>query len=284
MARQPSTHDMPQDVDPAAYIMHHVRDGYDWEVPGRAGFADHFDLRNVVGNWVVDLGAFQLDLTPTKLTVMVWLSALVLILVLLAGTRKRGAVPKGRLQNMVEMLFLFVRDEIAVKNIGHDGHRYTPYLATCFFFILTMNLLGLIPYSGTATGNLNVTFILAISTFVVTQIAGMRAQGVVGYWSHLVPGGVPLALYPLMIPLEIIGLFTKPFALMMRLFANMLAGHIVIFFLLGLIFFMKTIYVAPMSVALAFAIYFLELFIAFLQAYIFTMLSALFIGMASHAH
>src|SRR5690606_4815293 len=114
------------------------------------------------------------------------------------------------------------------------GKRYTPYLATCFFFILAMNLLGLVPYGATATASLSVTLVLALCTFVMTQVAGMRSQGVVGYWSHLVPSGVPWWLYPLMLPIEFIGLFTKPFALMMRLFANMVAGHIILFFLLGL--------------------------------------------------
>jgi F-type H+-transporting ATPase subunit a len=114
----------------------------------------------------------------------------------------------------------------------------------------------------------------------------MRAQGVVGYWTHLVPGGVPWWLYPIMLPIEIVGLLSRPFALAVRLFANMLAGHIVLFFLLGLIFILSSVAfaVAPVSVLFAIAIYMLELFVAFLQAYIFTMLTALFIGLASHAH
>jgi F-type H+-transporting ATPase subunit a len=112
----------------------------------------------------------------------------------------------------------------------------------------------------------------------------MRAQGVVGYWTHLVPSGVPLVLYPLFIPIELVGLFTKPFALMMRLFANMLAGHIVIYFLIGLIFILKTLLVAPVAIPFAFAIFLLEIFVAFLQAYIFTILSSVFIGLAGHAH
>lgn len=193
-------------------------------------------------------------------------------------------MPKGRLQNVVEALFLFVRDEIAVKNIGHHSERYLPYLATAFFFILSMNLLGIIPYLGSATGNVNVTVVLALCTFVLTQVAGMRAHGVVGYWKQLVPHGVPVWLYPIMIPVEVLGLFTKPFALTVRLFANMVAGHIVIFFLLALIFFLHSYAVAPLSVAFAFGIFLLEIFVALLQAYIFTMLSGLFIGMASHGH
>lgn len=270
--------------DPAAYIMHHVADGFEWELPGSHGIASHVNLKHVFGDWTVHLGGTAIDFTPTKLTVMIWISAILLVGGLLWSMRGRGQVPKGKLQNLVEIFFLFVRDEIAVKSIGHEGHRYTPYLATCFFFIMSMNLLGLIPYAATATGSLSVTVVLATATFLVTQLAGMRAQGAVGYWLHLVPTGVPWWLYPLMIPVEIIGLFTKPFALMMRLFANMVAGHIVLFFLLGLIFFLNTVAVAPVAVGLAFGIFLLEIFVAMVQAYVFTLLSAVFIGMASHAH
>jgi F-type H+-transporting ATPase subunit a len=185
---------------------------------------------------------------------------------------------------VVEAFLLFVRDDIAEKNIGHDGHHYVPYLASAFAFILGMNLLGLIPYGATATGNLSVTVVLAVCTFVMTQIAGMRAQGVGGYWAHLVPAGVPWWLYPILLPIEVIGLFTKPFALMMRLFANMVAGHIVIFFLIGLIFIMHSGAWAGLAIPFAFGIFLLELFVAFIQAYVFTTLSAVFIGLASHAH
>jgi F-type H+-transporting ATPase subunit a len=140
-----------------------------------------------------------------------------------------------------------------------------------------------IPGISTATGNVYTTVVLALFTFAVTQIAGMRAQGVVGYWAHMVPAGVPKWLYPIMLPVEILGLFTKPFALTVRLFANMVAGHIVIYFLLALTL-LLSVYVAPVSVAFALGIYLLELFVALVQAYVFTMLSALFIGMTQHAH
>jgi F-type H+-transporting ATPase subunit a len=174
---------------------------------------------------------------------------------------------------------LFVRDELAIKNIGkEEGPRYTPYLLTAFFFILFMNLLGLFPWMATATGNIAVTCGLALCTFVLTQVAGIRAAGFGGYLAHLT-GGVAPWLWPIMIPVEILGLFTKPFALTIRLFANMLAGHIVIFFLLGLIFMLGHPAVALVSVPFALGIYLLELFVAFVQAYVFTMLSALFIGM-----
>jgi F-type H+-transporting ATPase subunit a len=271
-------------LDPASYIMHHVADGHDWEVPGANGMATDVHLDHVFGKWAVNLGGHEIDLTPTKYTLMLWVAAVLVMAGLWLTTRNRKAVPKGKGQTITETLFLFVRDEIAEKSIGHDGHKYTPYLATCFFFILTLNFVGLIPYAATATGNLNVTVVLALATFLMTQVAGMRAQGVVGYWTHLVPKGVPLWLYPLILVIEIVGLFTKPFALTMRLFANMVAGHIVLFFLLGLVFFLRTPFVGFGSVPLAFAIFLLEMFVAMVQAYIFTLLSAVFIGMASHAH
>ncbi len=212
---------------------------------------------------------------------MMFIGATLLILTFLLGAHrsKTQLVPRGRMANFLEMLVLFVRDEIAIKNIGpEEGPRYTPYLLTAFFFILTLNLLGLVPWMATATGNLAVTGALATITFLLTQVASIRAAGFGGYLAHLT-GGVPWPLWPIMIPVEILGLFTKPFALTIRLFANMLAGHVIIFFLLGLIFIMGSAAWGFVSVPFAFAIYLLEIFVGFVQAYIFTMLSALFIGM-----
>jgi len=180
-----------------------------------------------------------------------------------------------------------VRVELAEKNIGKEkSDEYVPFLATIFFLILVLNLMGAIPYSATATANLAVTGGLALTTFFVTMYAGMKEQGAVGYWAGIVPQGVPGWLYPIMIPVEFLGMLTKPFALMIRLFANMAAGHIVLFFLLALIFLLGSAgaFVAPVSVAFATGMFFLELFVALLQAYIFALLSALFIGMASHPH
>ena len=227
----------------------------------------------------------HIDFSIGKQVVSMWIASALLLLLLAAAVSKRSLVPKG-LYSFIESLVLFIRDEIAVKNIGaHDAHHYVGYLCTAFFFILFNNLFGLIPFPGvgTATSNLSTTVVLAGFTFLLTQIAGMRSQGAVGYWLHLVPSGVPKWLYPLMIPVELLGLFTKPFALTVRLFANMLAGHIVIYFLIALTV-LLTVWVAPVSVAFALGIYMLELFVAFVQAYVFTMLSALFIGMASHSH
>jgi len=291
------------DADIPGYILHHVADStdYEFELPGPlypllGGHNPHVDLAAAfhflrvplkAGACPADphaeasLWAGCLDLVPTKHVLMMWLAAVLLIAVFLIGAQRNKAklVPRGTSANLLEMLVLFVRDEIAIKNIGKaDGPRYVPYLLTAFFFILFMNLLGLIPWMSTATGNLAVTGALALCTFTVTQAASIRAAGFGGYLKHLT-GGVHWALWPIMVPVELLGLFTKPFALTVRLFANMLAGHIVIFFLLGLIFILNHPAVAVVSVPFAMAIYLLELFVAFVQAYIFTMLSALFIGM-----
>jgi len=258
--------------DVASHIFHHVQD----EV------------------WVpIDkyIGPYHIDLSITKHVINMWIAAGILLIVLALVVRKRALIPKGG-YSLVETFVLFVRDEIAVKNIGPHAGRYTSYLCSAFFFILFMNLAGLLPIPAihgkfpgisTATGNLGVTVVLALFTFVLTQIAGMRAQGAGSYWIHLVPGGVPKALFPLMFVIEFFGLFTKPFALTVRLFANMVAGHIVIFFLLALTLLLPIVF-SPVWVAFALGIFLLEMFVALVQAYIFTMLSAVFIGMTQHAH
>jgi F-type H+-transporting ATPase subunit a len=179
---------------------------------------------------------------------------------------------------MMEVLVQFIREEIARPNMGEAGMKYVPYLLTTFFFILIMNLAGLFPYGASATGNVSVTAGLASIAFVMIQVAAIRAQGFGHYLAHLT-GGVHWALWPIMIPIEIIGLFTKPFALCIRLFANMTAGHVVIVSLFGLIFLYKSYVIAPGPVLFAIGINLLELFVAVLQAYIFTMLTALFMGL-----
>ncbi|HYH97823.1 F0F1 ATP synthase subunit A [Hyalangium sp.] len=289
--------------DVAEYIMHHVSDSTEYEfevplsdehkiiplpqifIPLTAGACDvpAGEAAAAGGHGAAHPGLMQgcLDLSLTKHTVMMFLSALLLVgsILIWSNRDKSKLVPRGVGANLFEMLVVFVRDELAIKNIGkEEGPRYVPYLLTAFFFILFMNMLGLFPWMATATGNIAVTCALALLTFILTQVAGIRAVGFGGYLAHLT-GGVAWWLWPIMIPVEILGLFTKPFALTMRLFANMLAGHIVIFFLLGLIFMMNSAAVGLVAVPFAMGIYFLELFVAFVQAYVFTMLSALFIGM-----
>ena len=273
----------------ADVIFEHVEDSYVVEFASPFSHdALSIDLKELqcktLGwNGVVSLGDdASVDLTPTKHTFWMWMAALVLIVMFWISAPKKGSkalVPRG-FAMMLEILVVFVRDEIARANIPDrkEADRYTPFLLNIFFFILMMNFMGLVPYLSSATSNVAVTLALALLTFLITQAAGIRAAGLGGYLKHLT-GGVHPALWPIMIPVEFLGLFTKPFALTIRLFANMVAGHIVIFFLLGLIFILKSAALAVVSVPFAFAIYILEIFVALVQAYVFTMLSALFIGM-----
>jgi F-type H+-transporting ATPase subunit a len=229
------------------------------------------------------VGGLPVDMSVTKHVVFLWCAALILCVVAIAVARRnsRRPVPTG-FGNLFEMMIVFLRDEVAVPNMGTAGLRYMPYLLTTFFFILVMNLLGLIPWGASATGNINVTAGLAIIAFVMIQASAIRAQGFGHYLAHLT-GGVHWALWPIMIPIEILGLFTKPFALCMRLFANMLGGHIVIVSLLGLIFVFGSYVFAIGPVSFVVGINFLELFVAFLQAYIFVMLTSLFMGLGIQA-
>jgi F-type H+-transporting ATPase subunit a len=171
---------------------------------------------------------------------------------------------------------------VILPAMGEKGKQYLPYLLSVFFFILFCNLLGLIPYSATATGNVTVTAALALISLIMIQVSGIRAHGLRHHLHNLVPPGLPVWLLPIMIPVEIMGQFTKPFALCIRLYANMTAGHLVILSFLSLIFIMKSLAIAPISVGFALFINLLELFIAFLQAYIFTLLTSLFMGMSIH--
>jgi F-type H+-transporting ATPase subunit a len=243
---------------------------------------------------VVDVCARHLfvgpiDLGPTKhLGFFVATAVIVIGLIRFALRRYRGGVPTG-IAAAVESVVQFIRDEIAEKNIGHrDGRKFTPLLCSFFFFILTAALLGLMPYCATATGNISVTMGLAIISFLAMQYAGIANYGVIGHFKGIVPPGLPLWLLPIMIPVEILGMFTKPFALMVRLFANMLAGHMVIITLLMLIptmFGVNAILggiIIPISISLSLFIMCLELLVALIQAYIFTLLTAIFIGMYAH--
>ena len=260
-------------------LLHHMKDGRELELPGA-----HVELPELP---TIQVGPLAIDLSITKHVVFLLLAALLLLGlgVTAARSAKKGLAPRG-LRNLLEVIIVFVRDEIAVSNMGPAGLRYLPYLLSTFFLILFMNLFGLIPYGASSTSNISVTAGLAVIAFIMIQLAAIKAQGLGHYLAHLT-GGTPWWLWPIMIPIEIIGLFTKPFALCMRLFANMTGGHIVILALLGFIFLAKSLVVAPVSIAFVVGIYFLELLVAFIQAYIFTMLTALFMGLgmmsAEHA-
>lgn len=224
-----------------------------------------------------------LDFSITKNVVALIVSALLLILILSAvakSYKKYGfGAPKG-ISRFVEPIVIFIRDDIAKSNIGEKKYqKFMPYLLTAFFFIWINNLLGLIPIipgGANLTGNISFTLVMAVFTLILTLINGNKH-----YWQHIfATPGVPKALLPIMIPVEIVGVFTKPFALMVRLFANITAGHIIILSLVGIIFTFKSVAWGGLSVPLALFISVLELLVAFLQAFVFTMLSALFIGAA----
>ena len=232
--------------------------------------------------------AKPLDFSITKNVFSMFLSMFLLFIMFFstaAAYKKRpGQAPKG-FQNLMETLIVFVRDEIAKPNIGVKYAKFLPYLLSVFFFIWINNLIGLIPFfpfSSNLTGNIAFTLVLAVITFVITSVNGNK-----DYWGHILwMPGVPLPLKPLMLVLELIGIFTKPFALMLRLFANITAGHIIILSLVCIIFINQSTNWAALSVPLVVVMSVLELLVAFLQAYVFTLLSALFIGQAveEHAH
>lgn len=253
------------------WIMHHILDG------NKLDFSPFFEIP------LPHLSLFGLDISITKHVVFMWLASILLIVTMIKVSKsyKKSLVPKG-VSNFFEVLIVFVRDEIAKPTIGKGYEKFVPYLLTAFFFILFCNFLGLIPYSATATSNISITASLAVATFIVTQFGGIQKNGFFGYFKGLVPHGVPIPLLPIMAIVEVLGLFTKPFALAIRLFANMTAGHIIIYALISLIFVMQSYFIAPVSIGMALFIYLLEILVALLQAYIFTMLSSLFIGMAVH--
>ena len=224
-----------------------------------------------------------LDLSITKNVLSLFIGVFLILLIMLSTARfykKNGAIaPKG-IAKFIEPLILFVQDDIAKGNIGeHKYKKYVPYLLTAFFFILLNNLLGMVPIlpgGANLTGNISVTLFLAMCTLVLTVFSGNK-----NYWRHIfATPGVPIPILIIMVPIEIIGIFTKPLALMIRLFANVTAGHIIILALISIIFINKSVAWSALSVPMALFISILELLVAFLQAYLFTMLSALFIGAA----
>lgn len=228
-----------------------------------------------------------LDFSITKNVASMMLSALILILIFIPMAKrykKNGiSAPRG-FQGFMEPLILFIKDDIAIPNIGeHKYKKYLPYLITVFFFIWVNNLLGLLPTGANLTGNIAITLTLAVITMLITNFSGNK-----NYWKHIfnTPGvpwwlKIPIPLMPLV---ELVGVIAKPFALMIRLFANITAGHIIVLSLVSLIFIFKTVWISPVSIAFVLFMDVLELLVAILQAYIFTLLSALFIGLAVQEH
>ena len=300
--------------NPTPQILHHIADSYEWHLWGNVSIPLPVILYSE-GNWdifmssafhhgkskvfkgdriykidhhhiIEEQGKKFINLSITKNVASMLLACFLLFFLLLKtskGYKNKKEAPKG-IQGFLEPLILFVRDDIIKSNIGPKYEKYTTFLLTVFFFILINNLLGLTPGAANVTGNISVTFVLSMFTFVIITISANK-----GYWKHLVkPPGTPIPLLPIMIPIEIFGVFTKPFALMIRLFANITAGHIIIFSLISLIFVASNNgenaiagwSVAPISVLFVLFIFLIEILVAFLQAYIFTLLSAVFIGLA----
>lgn len=303
---------------PTEFIFHHIADAYDWhfvtighthvtlplplilysedrgvEVFMSSNFLD--EEHNYVpyrgyaleddGQHLVSLeGRTFYDFSITKNIAAMLLSVIVMLIIFPAAASRYknnpASAPKG-LQSFIEPVVIFIRDEVAIPAIGvHKYQRFMPYLLTVFFFILINNLLGLLPGAANVTGNISITLTLALLTFLITQFSGNK-----NYWKHVFnTPGVPWWLLPIMIPVEIIGLFTKPFSLMVRLFANITAGHIIILSIIGLIFIFESIAVGPVSVLFAAVMNFLELLVALLQAFVFTLLSAIYFGGAVEDH
>ncbi|MFC3560817.1 F0F1 ATP synthase subunit A [Pedobacter jamesrossensis] len=244
---------------------------------------DHVKVVGADGK--IDESASVLDFSITKNVAAMFVAILVILIVFIsvAGSYKKrvGKAPKG-LQSFIEPIVVFVRDDIAKPNIGHKYAKFMPYLLTTFFFILFNNLLGLVPIfpgSANVTGNIALTFVMALGTLLIVNLNGNKY-----YWKHIFLPDVPFWLWPLMVVVEVVGIISKPFALMVRLFANITAGHIIVLSLISLIFIFETLAIAPVSVAFVIFMDVLELLVAFLQAFIFTLLTALFIGMAVEEH
>jgi F-type H+-transporting ATPase subunit a len=274
-------------------ITPHIADSDHLEYPClKYGFACELDLKAVFGDhWY--LPGTQIDVRPTKHVVMLWIAALLSCLVLItaarAHVRHTHAVgrPKGFAAG-IEAMVLYIRNEVALPNLGHHGEGYAPFVMTLFFFILFANLLGLIPYGSTATGNVSVTATLAIITLIVVETAGIRAQGAgylstIFYWNKDLPIVMRVIMFFVMTPVEIVGKISKPFALTIRLFANMTAGHIVVLAFIGLIFTFKSL-ASGAPFLMAIGIMMLEIFVSFLQAFIFALLASVFIGQIREAH
>ena len=254
------------------YIVHHLAD---------ANYLDFFGYEVHLPH----LHLFGLDLSITKHVVMIWLAAVLVsfTFIWMSRKRKKEDVPSG-FANLLETIVIFVRDDIVYENFGETGKKFVPFFLTTFFFILTCNLLGMVPTAATTTSNISVTGALACISLITIVLSGSIANGPIKYLKSLIPSGVPILLMPLMAVIELMGLFAKPFALAVRLFANMTAGHAVILGILGLVIQFKSYIIAPFPILMVIGISLLEIFVAFLQAYIFTFLTAIFVSSAVHPH
>ncbi len=248
-------------------LSHHLVDSHEMDVFGL----------------VIHLPEFQIGELRFLTKHQVWwvVAMLLVFFVVHAAARQRSTVPTG-LRNALEILIEFIRDEILKPNLHGKADAFLPYFLTLFSCILFANLLGLLPWGSSATGNVNVTAGLAICTLLLMIAMGIKENGVGGFLHSFAPPGVPGWLMPLIIIIEIVSFMIRPFALTIRLFANMLAGHAVIAVLLGLIGLIVAIWVAPIPIAVSVGVMLLEIVVALIQAYIFTMLTAVFVGLTMH--
>jgi F-type H+-transporting ATPase subunit a len=287
VAQEPATGAAP---GPADLIMTHITDSHSVELPCPLPGKHNWSCEIELPTWKI--GNF--DISPTKHVVFMVISALSAIILLLAVARahKHRSRTIGRPTGFaagMESVILYLRNEIYMPVLGHGGEKYVPFCLTLFFFIVWCNLWGLMPWGSAATGNIAVTATLAIITFIIVEVAGIKSLGAgylgtIFYWPHDMPVLMKSVMTIIMTPVEIVGKFTKPFALTIRLFANMIAGHVIILALIGLIFMygLKTTLVGPIAMALF--IMFLEILVAFIQAFIFSLLAAVFIGQIRTAH
>jgi F-type H+-transporting ATPase subunit a len=294
--------------NPGEVILHHVMDDHVWHfadgltlhlpiiVYSSERGLDVFSSENFYDEHhnVVEYNGYKLDhnhiylagthekvwdFSITKNVAMLFINAAILLLVFLsvakAYKRNAGSAPKG-IQSFFEPIILFVRDEVVKPNIGLHYEKFLPYMLTLFFFILFGNLLGLLPGAGNLTGNIAVTLTLALLTFIITNVNGSKS-----YWGHIFwTPGVPLPLRLVILPVEIIGIFTKPISLTIRLFVAITAGHIVLLALICLTFIFGSIYVGIGSSIIVLFISLIEILVAGIQAYVFTLFTSLYIGMA----
>jgi F-type H+-transporting ATPase subunit a len=275
-----------QEAKKVDIILPHISDSDELDVPwlNKEGYkVVHLP------HWApVKIGRFLFDLSLTKHVVMMLIAALLACVILINAARAqarhtaKGEAPRG-LSGTIEAMVLYIRNEVILPAVGPHGDAFVPYLLTVFFFILFANLLGLVPYGSTATGNISVTATLAIIAFFVIEISGMRALGknyisTIVYWPHDMPFLGKLLMTCIMTPVEILSKFTKPFALTIRLFANMTAGHVMVLALISIIFMFGSVLIGIAPMLMAVGIMLLELFVGVLQAYVFTLLVSTFIG------
>ena len=270
------------------FITPHISDGSKIDLPSLSQ-RENFTREVELPKWApIHVGPLTLDVSLTKHVVMIFVAAILCMLVLISAARSQarsaatGRPPRG-VANAIESMVLYMRNEIILPNVGHHGEKFVPFCLSLFFFILFCNLLGLIPYGSTATSNISVNATLAIISFFVIEIAGMFALGkgyinTIVYWPHDMSLAIKAPITLIMTPVEIMGKFTKPLALTIRLFANMIAGHVVVLALISIIFTFASWYLVLPPIFAATAIMMLEIFVAFLQAFVFALLVAVFIG------